>query len=201
MLKREKVSLNKISTDAACGLVRSALKKGVNIKKVFVDTVGKPEAYKLIFERAFPNSDIEFTVCPKADSIYPVVSAASIVAKVTRDRTINDWVFVEEDTKIDNKFGCGYPSDPITKKWMERNRDNVFGYPSIVRFSWKTCTNFLENKSIQFEWENFVDEESESNQSAVYKMGYNNLFNQQTKTKYNFLDNNSIQWSNINLFK
>lgn len=33
----------------------------------------------------------------KADATYPIVSAASICAKVSRDQLLRDWVFREED--------------------------------------------------------------------------------------------------------
>ena len=49
-----------------------------------------------------------FTVCPKADSIYPIVSAASIVAKVTRDRELKNFQ-LEEGVASDEPFGSGYP--------------------------------------------------------------------------------------------
>ena len=45
-----------------------------------MDTVGDAERYKERLSQRFPG--IAFTVCPKADAIYPIVSAASIVAKV-----------------------------------------------------------------------------------------------------------------------
>ena len=55
----------------------------------------------------------------KADVNYPVVSAASIVAKVERDRDI------EELREIHGDFGSGYPSDPDTiaflESWMKSN--------------------------------------------------------------------------------
>jgi ribonuclease HII len=49
--------------------------------QVYVDTVGDPDRHRERLEQRFPGLGISFTVCPKADSIYPIVSAASIVAK------------------------------------------------------------------------------------------------------------------------
>eukprot|EP00899_Mesostigma_viride_P015051 jgi/Mesvir1/23547/Mv18245-RA.2 len=88
MLRREKVSLNVISHDSAMGLIRLALDKGVNIQQVYVDTVGDPGSYEERLSRAFPK--ISFTVAAKADSKYPIVSAASIAAK-TRSRRTGYW--------------------------------------------------------------------------------------------------------------
>ena len=42
--------------------------------------------------------------------------------------------------------------DPQTKQWLERNLDPVFGFPAIVRFSWATCAQLLEQKAVPFEW-------------------------------------------------
>jgi ribonuclease HII len=36
---------------------------------------------------------IKIVVAKKADATYPVVSAASICAKVCRDRAVNNWKF------------------------------------------------------------------------------------------------------------
>ena len=46
----------------------------------------------------------------KADENHPEVSAASIIAKVTRDRAVEQ---LSKDIGID--LGSGYPSDPKTK--------------------------------------------------------------------------------------
>jgi ribonuclease HII len=50
------------------------------LKKVYVDTVGDPEKYRTKLTEKFPG--VKFVVAKKADSLYPVVSGASIAAKV-----------------------------------------------------------------------------------------------------------------------
>ncbi|TQD73868.1 hypothetical protein C1H46_040570 [Malus baccata] len=47
---------------------------------VYVDTVGDAENYRAKLSDRFPA--LKFVVTKKADSLYPVVSGASIVAKV-----------------------------------------------------------------------------------------------------------------------
>lgn len=49
--------------------------------QVYIDTVGDPEKYRVKLSERFSN--IKFVVSKKADSLYPVVSGASIAAKVT----------------------------------------------------------------------------------------------------------------------
>lgn len=50
-----------------------------------------------------------FQVSKKADSLYPIVSAASIVAKVTRDHALKVWTFKEGLEMVHTEFGSGYP--------------------------------------------------------------------------------------------
>jgi len=69
--------------------------------------VGDPEKYQIKLTEKFPG--IKFVVAKKADSLYPVVSGASIVAKVTRDRALRNWVFDETALNMHMKTGSGYP--------------------------------------------------------------------------------------------
>src|SRR5207244_5394685 len=50
-----------------------------------------------------------------ADELFPVVSAASILAKVSRDREMRT---IEEE--IGDTIGSGYPSDPDTIAFLEK---------------------------------------------------------------------------------
>jgi ribonuclease HII len=69
----------------------------------------------------------------KADLNYPVVSAASIIAKVERDRVISQL------KKRYGDLGCGYPSDSKTVKFLEDWATKFGEYPDFVRKSWKTA--------------------------------------------------------------
>lgn len=60
-----------------------------------VDTVGDPGKYKYELQSKFQHlqNKIQFSVESKADDKYPVVSAASICAKVNRDQILKNWVY------------------------------------------------------------------------------------------------------------
>ena len=97
--------------------------------------------------------DIEIISESKADDTYPVVSAASICAKVTRDHLLVDWEFKEKTSvPYSRVFGCGYPGDVLTKTWLKDHFDEVFGFPTVVRFSWKTCKTILDDKHMAANW-------------------------------------------------
>jgi ribonuclease HII len=78
------------------------------------------------------HKQISIVATHHADRIFPVVSAASILAKVNRDREI-------ERIKAElGDFGSGYPSDPRTidflRSWIESHGQP----PPYTRRSWKT---------------------------------------------------------------
>jgi ribonuclease HII len=76
----------------------------------------------------------------KADQTFKVVSAASIVAKVTRDRVITAL------SKKYGEIGSGYPSDPVTIAFLSAYIDEHKCPPPIARKSWKTVTAMLGKK-------------------------------------------------------
>lgn len=77
----------------------------------------------------------------KADALYPVVSAASIMAKVTRDRMLD-----ELRKEFDCEIGSGYPSDPTTVNFIEKwIKDNGCA-PPHTRKSWKPVKQMLSNR-------------------------------------------------------
>ena len=71
------------------------------------------------------------------------------------------WIFPENqgDCEITSEWGSGYPGDAVTKKFLRDNLDPVFGFPSIVRFSWKTAETLIEDKCVKVEFEEVDPEE------------------------------------------
>ncbi|XP_034044699.1 ribonuclease H2 subunit A [Thalassophryne amazonica] len=161
MLQRTKYNLNALSHDTAISLVQYALDSGVQLKEVFVDTVGPAEKYEEKLSQQFPS--VEVTVRPKADSLFPIVSAASICAKVARDHVVKGWSFPEDLGDVDTDYGSGYPNDPKTKAWLLKYLDPVFGYPQFVRFSWSTAQTLMDSKAVSVHWD---DDEEDGEKAA-----------------------------------
>ncbi len=75
----------------------------------------------------------------KADINYPVVSAASIMAKVHRDSKI------EEIKREYGEVGSGYAHDVLTVKFLRDYYSDHGDFPPIVRRSWKTLGNIVRD--------------------------------------------------------
>jgi ribonuclease HII len=84
----------------------------------------------------------------KADVTYPVVSAASILAKTTRDAHVRK-IEAELRKHLDLPLGSGYPADPVTqifmKSWLKKYGD----LPPHTRRSWETAQNLLRGQKIK----------------------------------------------------
>ncbi len=72
-----------------------------------------------------------------ADSRFVIVSAASILAKVTRDRAI-------ARLRKSHDLGSGYPSDSTSVKFVRRYYKTNHVMPSFVRKSWKPVLKIMD---------------------------------------------------------
>jgi ribonuclease HII len=72
-----------------------------------------------------------------ADQTYKIVSAASIVAKVVRDREI------ESLAETFGRIGSGYPSDPVTVAFLSSYMEKHHRPPACARMSWKTIEHLI----------------------------------------------------------
>jgi ribonuclease HII len=108
--------------------------------KVFVDASDVlEERFKQHIMECLPFK-VDIVSEHKADRNYVAVSAASIIAKVERDKEISLLADVYGD------FGSGYPSDPRTMNFLEKLMQNTDEYPEFVRKSWKPAKKVKEGR-------------------------------------------------------
>ena len=91
-------------------------------------------------------SNLEVCCEHKADRNHIAVSAASIIAKNTREREV---------AKLREKYGeigSGYPSDPTTKKFLANNakRHSNKGIFRKTWVTWKRLQSKSEQKKLEF---------------------------------------------------
>ena len=124
------IGLNELEANSMSKMINN-----LNSHSVYVDSCDvKPERFKERIENHM-NSNMKIYSSHKAEEKYVIVAAASIVAKYTRDKEI---------FRLGKKFGeigSGYPSDPLTRiflqKWLKKNKT----MPDFTRKSWKTWDN------------------------------------------------------------
>jgi len=136
---REVMSLNEIEAHAF-----SAIIERFEPDIAYVDAADPDEEKFARMLRADLNTEIHIMSRHRADSTFPVVSAASIVAKVHRDARIR-----QIETEIGEPIGSGYASDPDTisfiKNWVDTHRS----FPPHTRHSWGTAKNIMTMKSVR----------------------------------------------------
>ena len=134
-------NLNQICFNTIIDILAS-ITLNYKVKTVFIDTVGCPIKMTQMMQKRFPG--IKFNIKCKADSLYPIVSGASIVAKVIRDNLINNTSEASGNSSF--RLGSGYPADPTTVAWLKNNFNPVFGFNNFVRLTWKTVKNFFPGR-------------------------------------------------------
>ncbi|MBI4813935.1 MAG: ribonuclease HII [Methanobacterium sp.] len=124
-LRSRDVNLNEIEKIAINRIIGES-----NPSTCFIDSMDvKPE--RLASELESMHSQLNVVSEHKADDRYPIVSAASIIAKVERDRAIQNI------RKTYENVGSGYPSDPKTIEFLKTMPPGE-DLPDFVRSSWAT---------------------------------------------------------------
>jgi ribonuclease H2 subunit A len=162
-------NLNAQAMDATVEIMRGIIEeRRVDVKEVYIDTIGNPQSYQKKLERMFPT--LKITVAKKADSLYPCVSAASVCAKVTRDAALEACyaeVLKERtrrglDISEEAGWGSGYPSDGKCVAWLKSDMDALFGWGNECRFSWGTVKELLDSRNdVNVKWPVEQDEETQ----------------------------------------
>lgn len=109
-------------------------------EKAIVDSPSNnKQAYEDFLKTYLKDKELQLQLEHNAERFLPV-AAASILAKVTRDREI-------EKLKVKyGDFGSGYPSDPKTKDYLKENWEK---HPEIFRKTWASYKKVAQNKSQQ----------------------------------------------------
>jgi ribonuclease HII len=138
VLEARNSNLNQLEADISIKLAKS-LEEKVQISRIILDCPSTNTlAYQqYICSRLKINPDCIISE-HKADVNYPIVSAASILAKVTRDREIKK---LQEEYNVD--FGSGYTSDKKTIQFLRRWVKKYGKLPDFVRENWATAKNIL----------------------------------------------------------
>ena len=89
--------------------------------------------------KKFINQEMELIIEHKADYKYTLVGASSIIAKVEREKEVE-----EIEKKIGQKIGSGYMSNPQCQKFTKENWEK---HPDLFRKSWMPYKKLISGKS------------------------------------------------------
>jgi ribonuclease HII len=121
-VKSDESNLNWMEADKVAEFINT-----IDVKKVIVDCPSNNlNEYKEYIKKKL-NKETELIVQHKVDNKYLAAKASTIIAQIIREKEIEK---IKKEHNID--FGSGYPSDPFTIQFLEKNYDK---YP-IFRKSW-----------------------------------------------------------------
>lgn len=160
MTGRSGKTLNTLSHLTAVELIVQATNAALGkLVAVYVDTVGIPEMYQRFLSGRFPH--LRVVVSKKADSKFPIVSAASVVAKTTRDAAVK---------ALGIPCGSGYPGDPQAKEWITTHLHRYFVFSEehkFVRLSWQPIANLAKSACCLVEFERDVEKDNDPRQPKL----------------------------------
>lgn len=135
---REVMTLNEIEIEGFVDVIERA-----DADKVYLD-LPEPNAERFVgkLKSKLPESfeDRKFVAEHGADEKYPVVSAASIIAKSARERHVD-----ELKKKYGFDFESGYPHDAPTIEFLETYLEENGELPAETRRSWSTAERIVRN--------------------------------------------------------
>lgn len=134
---REVMSLNEIEIQGFTDVIERS-----DADKIIVD-LPEPDGDRFI--RKMKNElparfeDRDFTAEHEADDNFPIVSAASIIAKSARENHVD-----ELKKKYGYDFKSGYPHDKPTIEFLEKYVEEKGELPMETRRSWSTAERILK---------------------------------------------------------
>ncbi|MEM5815407.1 MAG: ribonuclease HII [Candidatus Aenigmatarchaeota archaeon] len=123
----------KINLDQIEAMKMANIVKMINADKTYIDSIEQNSTRFENMIREYLDKEYNLVVENYLDEKIPVVSAASIIAKVERDREIEE---IKKEVKFD--FGVGYSHDEKTIKFIERILLNEDVPPRYLRLKWET---------------------------------------------------------------
>ncbi|MBN2094553.1 MAG: ribonuclease HII [Candidatus Aenigmarchaeota archaeon] len=138
------LNLNQIELARVAKIVNNFLEKKPRVVIDSFEANTEKFAQKLRF--LLKDKETKIVSENRADKNHPVVGAASILAKVTRDSKIKDL------HKTYGDFGSGYPADPRTVNFLGKLEESRF--PEIVRLKWSTAERILEARKKRVDQKN-----------------------------------------------
>lgn len=135
---REKSGLNLNQLEAVTALkIMAAIQKKSGCRRVIVDSPSNnPKAFAEYVRSFLQDDSWEVIAEIKADVNHTSVAAASVLAKVTRDAAIVDMEKTIQSRLGESvMLGSGYPSDPVTKKFLSEYWNKLEGV-DVFRKSW-----------------------------------------------------------------
>lgn len=129
-LRLSGTNLNEIETNAMQDIIKKTRPDTCCIDCIDVNET----RFHDLIQELDPN--MEVITKHKADENYDIVSAASIIAKTTRDREVE--ILRQEYGAL----GSGYPSDKNTINYLKTIKDNNF--PPFIRKTWSTIQKIID---------------------------------------------------------
>jgi len=124
----------KINLDIIEAMKMAEIVNVCGAERIFIDSLeSNPEKFKKRIQEYVTENGADLIVENYSDETYPVVSAASVIAKVERDKVIE-----EIKRKVNFDFGVGYSHDKRTINFVKKLIEEKKQLPPYVRQSWVT---------------------------------------------------------------